>query len=98
DYRGSRSRGHPLRAVTFLLVIDGCGMTHERPQLPACYTGWTATQEREFAVPINDPGGEFSFDGGSRSRDACRAPLTRKSDGTSVNCGQSVRSRSLIRL
>ena len=42
-------------------------------------------------------GGEIGFDGGARSRDACRAPLTRKSDGTSVNCGQSVRSRCLIK-
>src|ERR1043166_3343889 len=41
--------------------------------------------------------GRNGFDGGTRSRDACRAPLTRKSDGTSVNCGQSVRSRCLIK-
>jgi len=41
-------------------------------------------------------GGEFGFDGGMRSRDACRAPLTRKTDGTSVNRGYSVRSRCLI--
>lgn len=40
--------------------------------------------------------GRSGFDGGMESRDACRAPLTRKSDGTSVNCGQSVRSRCLI--
>ena len=40
--------------------------------------------------------GRFGFDGGKDSRDACRAPLTRKSDGTSVNCGYSVRSHSLI--
>ena len=40
--------------------------------------------------------GRHGFDGGKDPRDACRAPLTRKSDGTSVNCGYSVRSRSLI--
>jgi hypothetical protein len=53
----------------------------------------------ERAVPERRSfiGGEFGFDGGSRSRDACRAPLTRKSDGTSVKRGFSVRSRSLIR-
>jgi hypothetical protein len=45
--------------------------------------------------PIPD-GGEFGFDGGMESRDACRAPLTRKTDGPSVNCGYSVRSRCLI--
>src|SRR5687767_5255860 len=40
--------------------------------------------------------GRYGFDGGKDSRDACRAPLTRKSGGTSVNCGYSVRSRRLI--
>jgi hypothetical protein len=40
--------------------------------------------------------GRNGFDGGEDSRDACRAPLTRKSDGTSVNCGYTVRSRCLI--
>jgi hypothetical protein len=42
--------------------------------------------------------GRHGFDGGKDSRDACRAPWTRKSRGTSVNCGFSVRSRSLIKL
>ena len=88
-----------MRSRLTFQLIDGCGISHERPRLPACYTCRTATQEREFAVAMSDtPGGEFGFDGGSRSWDACRAPLTRKSDGTSVNCGQSVRSRSLIKL
>ena len=57
---------------------------------------WGAVQlEGNTTVHLN--GGEIGFDGGMKSRDACRAPLTRKSDGTSVNCGQSVRSRCLIK-
>ena len=41
--------------------------------------------------------GRYGFDGGIQPRDACRAPSTRKSDGTNHNCGYAARSRRLIR-
>jgi hypothetical protein len=60
--------------------------------------GSTLTAQMQLRQPTNNPYILIGFDGGTGLRDACRAPLTRKSDGTSVNCGFSVRSRSLIKL
>ncbi len=42
-------------------------------------------------------GGRHGFDGDRRTPDACRAPSTRKSDGTHHNCEHAARSRRLNR-
>ena len=41
--------------------------------------------------------GRNGFDGDKDSRDACRAPSSRKSGGTQRNCGHAARSRCLIK-
>ena len=99
--RGS-DRGSEARLPAALALPGFSASTRATPAPGAASRAvqWSvrgAEERRRRRHAITSDGGEFGFDGGTESRDACRAPLTRKSDGTSVNCGQSVRSRCLIK-
>src|SRR5207247_9728619 len=54
-------------------------------------------RSRETSVIGVPAWGRYGFDGGKDSRDACRAPSSRKSGGTQRNCGHAARSRCLIK-
>ena len=61
-----------------------------------CYTGQVADGQCFTSMRRLSMWGRHGFDGGSDPREACRAPSTRKSDGTKRNCGQfAARSRRL---